>query len=110
MRREEIRAAGQLAAGAVAGMAGFVGDLHQAIARRSFDGVGILGEPVRLIHDGLSGAAYRAVRGALGSATGAGAALVARAAPLDAPALATSPIGSIALGALNGAVGDQLAR
>src|SRR5215212_6187784 len=110
MRRNEIRAAGELAGGAVSGMAGLVGDLHGAIARRPFDALGVMGAPTRVIHDGVSDAAYRAVQGALGAAAGAGAALVARAAPPDAASLAASPAGSIALGALNGAIGDLLAR
>ena len=110
MRREEIQAAGALAGGAVGGFAGLIGDLHRAISSRTFERVGLMGLPVRVIHDGISGAAYRGVSGALGSAAGAGAALVAGAAPRNASALATSPMGSIALGALNGAVGDLLAR
>ena len=40
----------------------------------------------------------------------AGAALMARARPADGPSLSHSLPGSIALGALNGAIGDVLAR
>src|SRR5919198_878719 len=77
MQREEIRAAGRLAGGAVGGFAGLIGDFHKAVAQRTFDRVGLLGAPVRLIHDGVSGAAYRSVSRALQSTAGAGAGVVA---------------------------------
>jgi pimeloyl-ACP methyl ester carboxylesterase len=110
MQREEIRAAGRLAGGAVGGFAGLIGDFHKAVAQRTFDRVGLLGAPVRLIHDGVSGAAYRSVSRALQSTAGAGAGVVAGAVPENAASAASSPLGSMALGALNGAVGDLLAR
>ena len=35
-------------------------DVHSAVAGRVFDSLGVLGAPVRVIHDGLSRSAYRA--------------------------------------------------
>jgi pimeloyl-ACP methyl ester carboxylesterase len=110
MQDKEIRAAGQLIADGLGGTASYVQDMHRAIAVRSFRGVGVAGEPVRALHDRLAGAAYRTVAGALGAASRAGAELVARVAPPEAPALSGSVRGNIALGALNGAIGDALAR
>jgi len=110
MQSKEIRAAGELFAAALGGTSTFVGEVHQAIAGRPFRGVGIASAPVRAIHDRVAATAYRTVATCLGAVPRAGAALVARATPADGPSLSGSLRGSIALGALNGAVGDLLAR
>jgi pimeloyl-ACP methyl ester carboxylesterase len=109
MRSAEIRAAGDLAGRALAGTGTLVRDVHAAIARRAFAAVGPSGEPARAVHDGVSAAVYGGVRAALGALPrGAGGALALRA-PADAPSLAASPRGALALAALNGAIGDALA-
>jgi PGAP1-like protein len=110
MRSEEIRAAGKLAAGAAGGPGKLIGEVHEAIAGRPFRALGLLGAPTRAIHDRIAAMAYRTVGGALAAPARAGAALLARAAPADARPLAGSLRGSIALGALNGAIGDALAQ
>jgi pimeloyl-ACP methyl ester carboxylesterase len=109
MRSAEITAAGDLAGRALAGTGTLVRDVHAAIARRAFEAVGPSGEPARAVHDGVSAAVYGGVRAALGALPrGAGGALALRA-PADAPSLAASPRGALALAALNGAIGDALA-
>ncbi len=100
---------GELAGRTLAGAGTAIRDLHMAIAGRAFEAVGPGGEPARAVHDGVATAVYGGVRGALGGLPrGAGAAL-ARSAPADAPALAASPYGSLALAALNAYLGDGLA-
>lgn len=104
----EIRAVGELAGQALAGTGTLVRDVHAAIARRAFAAVGPSGEAARAVHDGITAAVYGGVRATLGALPrGAGAAL-ARSAPADAPSLLDSPRGSLALAALNGAIGDAL--
>lgn len=110
MRSEEIRATGELMGEAIGGAAAFVRHMHEAIASRPFRALGPLALPVRAVHDRVSGAVYGAVRGALAAPPRAAGALLARTAPSEAPRLAQSPGGSMALGALNGAIGDLLTR
>jgi pimeloyl-ACP methyl ester carboxylesterase len=109
MRSTEVRAIGELAGRTLAGTGTMVRDLHMAVAGRAFAAVGAGGAPARVVHDGVAGAVYGAVGSTLRALpAGAGAAL-ARSAPIDAPALAQSPRGSLALGALNAYLGDALA-
>jgi pimeloyl-ACP methyl ester carboxylesterase len=110
MRGEEIEAAGKLAATAAGGPGWLIEEMHQAIAGRPFGALGLAGAPVKFIHDKVAGTVYRTVGGALAAPVRAGAGLLARAAPVDAMPLSGSLRGSMALGALNGAVGDALDR
>lgn len=85
-----------------------VRDPHMAIADRGFTAAGPGGAPARAIHDGVAGALYGGVRIALEALPrGAGSAF-ARSTPEEAPALAQSPRGSLALAAPNAYVGDAL--
>jgi pimeloyl-ACP methyl ester carboxylesterase len=110
MRGSEVHALGTLAGQAVGRPARLAGDIHSAAAGRTFKALGILGAPVKFVHDGISNAAYRVVTSALGAPVRAGAAALGRTFAPDALPMADSPRGSIALGALNGAFGDALAR
>ena len=109
MRGPEIEETGRLAGEAVGGVASLVRDMHAAIASRSFAAVGPGAIPVRAIHDRATRAIYPAIRNALAAAPRAGATLLARRVPATAPPAAASTGGSLALGALNGAIGDALA-
>jgi pimeloyl-ACP methyl ester carboxylesterase len=110
MRGAEARAVGELAGEALAGTGVLVRDIHAAVARRAFEAVGPSGATAQAVHDGISGAVYGGVRAALAALPrGAGVALAARAAT-DAPAVAESPRGALALAALNAAKGDVLAN
>jgi pimeloyl-ACP methyl ester carboxylesterase len=109
MRSTEVRAIGELAGRTLAGAGTMVRDLHMAVADRAFAAVGPGGAPARAVHDGVAGAIHGAVASTLRALpVGAGTAL-ARSAPMDAPALAQTPRGSLALGALNAYLGDALA-
>jgi pimeloyl-ACP methyl ester carboxylesterase len=110
MLGKEIKAAGEIAGNVISGPAVLAMEMHKAAAGRAFDALGIIGAPVRLVHDGISGAAYASVRSVLRRLPSRGGAAAARLAPPDATPLAESPLGGIALGALNGAVGDSLKR
>jgi pimeloyl-ACP methyl ester carboxylesterase len=110
VRSGEIQALGELSARAFSGPAGLARDVHGAVARRTFGVLGVLGAPARLVHDGISGAVYRAVGVGLRAPLVAGAGALARTAPPGAPPLADSRRASLVLGALNGAIGDALAR
>jgi pimeloyl-ACP methyl ester carboxylesterase len=106
MQRSEVTAVGELVGSAVGGTASFVHDAHRGIATRPFKALGMLGAPVRVVHDGVAGAAYRLVARALN----AGPAALARVTPGNGVPLADTLRGSMALGALNGAIGDRLAE
>ena len=108
MRSAEIRAAGELDGRALAGTGALVRDVHAAIADRAFTASGPGGEPARIIHDGVSAAVYGGVRATLRALPRGAGAVIARSRSADAPALADSPRGALALAALNGAVGDAL--
>jgi pimeloyl-ACP methyl ester carboxylesterase len=110
MRAAEMREVGRLAGEAVGGFASFVGDMHEGIASRTFKALGPLGVPTRIVHEKATATIYPAVRRTLAAGPRAGAGALARRAPADAlPASASRP-GSLALGALNGAIGDVLHR
>ena len=106
MQTREVRATGELIGTAVGGTAGFIQEAHTGIASRPFGALGVLGAPVRVVHDRLAGAAYRAVASALA----AGPRALARLTPGNGIPLSDTLRGSVALGALNGAIGDRLAR
>ncbi|MEA2422892.1 MAG: hypothetical protein QOF55_1991 [Thermoleophilaceae bacterium] len=106
MRSSEVRATGQLAGGAAGGMAVFIQDAHATVASRPFGLLGPLAAPVRIVHDRISATTYRAVARALA----AGPIAIARLTPGNGIPLADTLRGSMALGALNGAIGDRLAR
>jgi hypothetical protein len=110
MQRDELTAVGDLAAEAVAGIADQVHGVHDGIAQRVWSSAGPFAAPVRLAHDGIAAGVYGAVGWSLRTAVRAGArALGATAAP-QAPSLQHSSAGRIAIGVLNGAVGDTLER
>src|SRR5436309_7432048 len=110
MRAAEMRELGRIAGEAVGGFATFVGDMHGGIASRTFKALGPLGWPTRVVHDKATATIYPAVKRALAAGPSAGARVLSRRVPVDAlPASASLP-GSLALGALNGAIGDRLAH
>jgi pimeloyl-ACP methyl ester carboxylesterase len=105
MLPSEVQATGELAGTTVGGMAKFIQDAHLGIASRPFRVLGVLGAPVRVVHDRVSSGAYDLVARAL--ATGPRA--LVRLTPGNGVPAANTLRGSLALGALNGAVGDRLA-
>ncbi len=109
MRIEEAKALGRLAGHAAIRPVVLARDMQAAIERRTFELLGPLGEPVRVVQRGISEVAYRSVAAALRTPIGAGATALLAAGPDEAP-LADTPRGGLALGALNGAIGDRLAR
>ncbi len=110
MRSGEISAVGSLAGDAISGPAGLAKEVHGAVSDRVFGILGVLGAPVRVAHDAISGVAYRSAHRAVGALPRRGGAALAQLAPPEAARLADSIAGSIGLGVLNGAFGDRLVQ
>jgi pimeloyl-ACP methyl ester carboxylesterase len=104
----EAAALSRLAADELSALPGGIGHVHAAIAGRVFGALGPLGAPVRVVHDGVSRAAYGSVRGGLRVTFRAAGGLAARRSgprPLSA-----TPRGAALLAAVDGLIGDALER
>jgi len=108
MRRDELRALGDLAGDAAAGIAGQARDVHHSIATRVFGALGPTAAPVRDIHDRIAAGAYFGAAALTGALVKGGAAAASLARPDDAPSLRDVPRGRLAVGAINGMWGDRL--
>ncbi len=109
-RAHEVRAAGAVVAAGFGQSAARIGQVHRALADRSFAAVGPLGAPVKLAHNAITTGVYTAVHRVGGGIVRAGGTALALA-QLDNPlSLADSPVAAPALGALSGAFGDALER
>jgi pimeloyl-ACP methyl ester carboxylesterase len=109
MQPHEMYAGSTLAGRALGAFGGAIRDTHLAISGRVFALIGRPAEPVRVMHDAISGVAYGSVSAGLRYGPQGAGAVAALRAPADAPSLADSVGGALALGALNGAAGDRLA-
>ena len=74
----EVRAFGELGGRTLAKPAVTARDVHAAFAGRVFGALGWVGAPVRLMHDGISRAAYASVSTALRLPLQAGGSAIAR--------------------------------
>jgi pimeloyl-ACP methyl ester carboxylesterase len=110
VRGSEVRAAGELAGEALGGAAAIVGDVQRGVSRRVFELLGDLAAPVRLVHDGITGMVHASVRTGMRAVPSGSGRMLALAAPPQAPALADSTHGALALGAVNGMWGDRIER
>jgi hypothetical protein len=110
--RSEVRDVGRLVGDSLAGVVRAIGHTHLSVSSRTFDAVGPVGAPVRVVHDGLTRGVYATVAAAHAVVPRVGA-LVAneRARRDDSPAGPWSPRSRAAraLGALNGLKGDTVA-
>jgi pimeloyl-ACP methyl ester carboxylesterase len=104
---DETRALGDLAARGLRGFTGLIEDTHGAIAERSF-GAAPASAPARVGHDAIAAATYGGIRGVSGAFLRAAGTAIAAAVRRQA-SIADSRGGALALGALNGTSGDQLA-
>ena len=107
MRADEARGLSELGRLTLRGTTTRIAELHRGIADRAFGAVGPAGAPVKAVHDAVSGLAYSGVRLALGA--GARAAGLVGALRADGESLDDGR-GGAALGILNGAHGDLVAR
>ena len=106
----EVRALSSLAFDELSRFPGAIRDMHLGIAQRAFRGVGPAGRPVQLIHDAVSGRAYRAIgAGASGLGKAVDATMQRRGIGGQA-SLSTTPMGSFGIAVLNGLIGDRLER
>jgi hypothetical protein len=106
MQAAEARALGALAGGVVAGVATRVADVHDAVLRRT---------PARrtgvaAVHDAIARPVYATVRGISTTVARAAGVAVATTRRADAPSLADSRAGALALGAIGGIAGDRIER
>src|SRR6478672_5959197 len=97
MRREEARALGALGGNALAQFGGLAKGVHIATSQRIFSTLGPIGTPVRLMHDGISAAAYGSVETGLRAVPRVAGRAVGRAVPPGAERMADSPVGGMAL-------------
>ncbi|MDQ6836521.1 MAG: alpha/beta hydrolase [Actinomycetota bacterium] len=110
MQPEEVRAFGDLAGGAAAGVASQIRGVHQGIAGRVFGLLGPPAAPVRQVHDQIASGAYAGARALSGAVVRGGAFAVGLTRSSDAPSVEASVSGRLAVGAVNGAWGDHLER
>jgi pimeloyl-ACP methyl ester carboxylesterase len=108
MRPEEVRALGELAGAAAAGVATQARDVHTGIAGRVFDLLGPPAQAVRVVHDQVSERGYAGACAVSGAIVRGSARAVSLTRADDAPSLADTPVGRAVVGALNGAWGDML--
>jgi len=110
MQREEVTAIGDLAAEALAGIAGQVHEIHGGIASRVWAAAGPAATPARIVHDQVASGIYGAVGTSLRTVVRAGARALSLTASPQAASLQGSTGARIAIGVLNGALGDTLER
>jgi pimeloyl-ACP methyl ester carboxylesterase len=105
---DELRALAELGFKELRGAVRGIGDIHGAVAERVFKAVGPTGAIVRAAHDAISRAAYNAVaRGPTAAGKAADVALGKRDRTGERR-FSTTPWGGLAVGAINGLVGDAL--
>lgn len=106
----ELRALSRLAFDELSGFPAGIGQFHRGIAERAFGAVGPGGRPARAIHDAVARRVYGGLRGAtslMGRA--ADTAMERRHVGEDLLLSATRP-GAAMIAAINGLIGDALAR
>jgi pimeloyl-ACP methyl ester carboxylesterase len=106
MRGDELTALGHLSGSALAQFGGLAKGVHSAASQRIFRALGPVGVPVRLMHDGISTLSYGGVDRSLRAVP----TIAGRIAPGGSRRMADSPVGGMALAALNGMWGDAIAR
>lgn len=108
MKTDEVRDLSRLLGATFAGGTARIAEMHEGIAGRAFGALGPVGAPVRVVHDAISGTAYRGVAAALKAAASAsGSAAAVRA---DGTSLDAVPAARVGLAMLNGAHGDLVQR
>jgi hypothetical protein len=113
MRPDELRALGDLAGDAAAGIATQARQVHESVAARVFGALGPMGAPVREVHDRVASGAYAAASAFTGSLVKGGAAAASlgwAGTGRDAASLRDAPRSRLVVGALNGMWGDRLHR
>lgn len=108
MQRDDLIEVGELLAEGLDAVAGMAQETHEAVAERAFLIPGSAGRPVQQIHDAIAAGVYRGVRAGLRGGARYGSRAFAHSVKSDAPALADQTGGAVALGAINGLVGDLL--
>lgn len=105
-----MRALAELGFKELSGAVRGIGEIHGAVAERVFRAVGPAGATVRAAHDAISRAAYTAVAGGPTAVGKAADITLGKRDRTGERRLSTTPWGGLALGAINGLVGDALER
>ena len=110
MRSDEIRDAGAFAGHALGDITTAVRDTHVAVAARIFGLLGAAGTPAKLLHDGISGVAYTSTRLGLTYGPQAAGLLADALGHGSHDSLHDRPRARLAIGAITGVLGDQIAE
>jgi pimeloyl-ACP methyl ester carboxylesterase len=109
-RPNELRALSALTFEELRRFPASIRETHLGIAQRAFRGVGPAGRPIQLVHDALARRAYDGVALAAHALGGAADTTIERLGIGHEFALSTRRRGSAVVAALNGLIGDQLER
>src|SRR5947209_8741384 len=110
MQPDEVRALGDLTGATLAGVTGHVQGVHEGIARRVWTALGPVAAPVRIVHDTIAAGVYGGMKRSLELSARSGARVLSFSVSPDAPSLQRGRAGRVAIGVLNGAIGDSLER
>jgi hypothetical protein len=103
----EIRALGEIAGRSIARPSTVAREVHRAVSMRVFGALGLLGIPVRAVHDPVSRVTYPGVEAALRAPLSAIGEAAARRVPKRATQVGESRLAAVALGAANGFFGHR---
>ena len=110
MQPDEVVALGNLAGEALGEVTELVHEVHAGIASRVWRGLGPAATPVRLVHDAVASGVYSAVGRSLNVAARSGGRALSMISAPDAPPLRRGVRLRVAIGVLNGTLGDRLER
>lgn len=115
-RADRVRGLKDLMVGAIVGGVATVEEIHASIARRPFEVLDLVpvtrmpAAAARLLHDGIAGGVYWLLRGLTRQAGGAADLALTPLGPMQSGDDRPSPAVDLAIGALNGILGDRLDR
>ncbi len=113
--RTRMESAIDLASAALGGSVATIEAVHAAIARKPFAALQLapavreVSQAVRVVHDGITGLVYTAITSAI-AVGGAAAHIAVAAMAMGDGEPRVGSLGDMAMAALNGAIGDRLAR
>jgi pimeloyl-ACP methyl ester carboxylesterase len=110
VRKADIEAIGDLAGEALAAGPRLIQEMHQGIAGRPLDALGVAAAPARVIHDAVASSVYRGLQRGFAAVARQTAGLWARTAEDEGPGLGRTTAGLIGLATLNGLYGDRIRR
>jgi len=110
VRSDEVRDAGSFTGATLGDIATVARDVHRAVADRLFRLAGKPGEPIRLMHDGIAAIAHGSTQVGVRYLPPVAGAVAAALRDPAAESAHDLPRGRLVLGAINGVLGDRIAR